>query len=48
MFLAQRFGFAGLCYIHIVPWILATLLLLPGFIILLRRKTAEIAPPAEA
>ena len=48
VFLAQRFGFAGLCYIHIVPWILATLLLLPGFIILLRRKTAELAPPAEA
>ena len=43
VFLAQRFGFAGLCFIHIVPWILATMLLLPGFIILLRKKTSELA-----
>ena len=43
VFLAQRFGFTGLCFIHIVAWILAVLLLLPGFIVLLKRKTQELS-----
>ena len=47
VYLSQRFGFAGLCYIHIAAWILAALLLLPGFILLLKRKTAELAALTE-